>query len=417
MKNITLKLFPILISIVFLFPILKESLSSFAVILLCINTIVYKISAKEYNFLEPKTLLLTIPFWIILISAVFSSDFQKSVSHIQHALFFLIIPVFFSLIPKEFFNRQKINLYITVLKITCLSIAIIYIVAFFLNNPFDKFFVVFQNVSSFRDYIYFNFKLIVIHPTYFTTILIFCSAHSFALVLKQKKYIELVFVSCFLLISFLLLTRLNIVLLVLLLIGMLLSMGKLSLKKRILFSATIMLLITSLALLTPGIKNRFVELYHSFNKAPVDVSYDSTNIRKAIFDCSVAIAKENLLYGVGFENLQSKLNECYGKNYDSSFYESHNYMTHNYYFYILISTGITGFILFLIYLITIIRIGIKSNIFLLNVVIFNVLILCLIEDYLYRHFGVLYFNLLLMCFIQYSKNNPQKGSSEIETLP
>ena len=119
LKNISLKLFPFLISLLFLFPILKESLSSFLVILLCLNTIIYKIASKDYKMPEAKIYLLTLPFWIILISSFFSSDFQKSMVHIQHALFFLIIPIFFSLIPKEFFTWKRLNSYLSILKITC----------------------------------------------------------------------------------------------------------------------------------------------------------------------------------------------------------------------------------------------------------------------------------------------------------
>jgi hypothetical protein len=410
-KKITLKLFPFLLSFVFLFPILKESLSSFAIILVCINTIIYKISAKDYTFLEPKTILLTIPFWIILLNSFFSSDFQKSAPHIQHALFFLLIPVVFSLIPLEFFNRQRLNLYITVLKNTCLLIGIIYIICFFMDHSIKEFFVVFQHVSSFRNYIYYDFKLFKIHPTYYTTILILCAAHSFLLVLKQKKYGELLYILFFILLTFLLLTRLNILLLVLVLTGMLLFMSDLKKRERLLFFSLIILTISTLAVLTPGIKDRFVELYNSYNKPPVNVSYDSTNIRKAIFDCSVKISKDNLLLGVGFEKLQTKLNECYKSSYDSSFYKSQNYLTHNYYSYILLSSGLLGLFFYILYLINIIGIAFKTRFFLFYIFLFSTLMVCFIEDYLYRHFGVLYFNLLLICFIQYAKTTSQNSKT------
>ncbi|RTY99100.1 O-antigen ligase domain-containing protein [Flavobacterium sp. RSP49] len=403
-KNLTLKLFPVLLSLLFIFPLLKESISSFIIILICINTICYKIASKEYSFIDYKTALLTIPFWIILVNSVFVNTFGKSITPLQHALFFLIIPVFFSLIPKQFFTLEKINSYLTILKKTCLLIAVIYIFSFFINRPSSEFFVVFQNVSSFRNYIYYDFTLFTIHPTYYTTILILCAAHSFNRVLNDKKYIELLYILFFLLISFLLLTRLTIILFVLVLIGMLLFRGKIETKQRVVLTAITIGLITALSLLTPGIKTRFIELYNSYNKPPVNVSYDSTNIRKAILDCSITISKENFLYGIGFENLQAKLNECYGEHYDSSFYKSQNYLTHNYYFYILVSSGIIGFLFYICYLIFVIQTCLKTNVFLFKIFLFSTLIVCLIEDYLYRHYGVLYFNLLLICFIQYHKN-------------
>jgi O-antigen ligase len=180
--------------------------------------------------------------------------------------------------------------------------------------------------------------------------------------------------------------------------------SNLKIKQTLLLSAGILILVASIGVFTPGIKDRFVELFRSFNVKPKDVSYDSTNIRRAIFDCSVAISKENFLFGIGFENLQNELNACYKENYDSSFYDNHNYMTHNYFFYILLSSGIFGLILFLFYLANIIRIAFKANLFLFYVFLFNVIIIWFIEDYLYRQYGILYFNLMLLCFIRWSQN-------------
>lgn len=404
MKKISFKLFPILISLLFIFPILKENLSSFIVTLICLNTIIYKITAKDYTFIKPKTLLLTIPFCIILFSSFFSHNYRISLIHIQHALLFLIIPVFFSLIPIGFFNNQKVNLYIRILKLTCLLMAFIYVISFFRHNSIDNFFFVFQNVSAFRNYVYFDFNLFIIHPTYYTAILVFCSAHSFDLILNKKKYNEFLFVISFLIISFLLLTRLNIVLLVLTLIIMVFFKSQMNLRQKIAVSGTIVVSLTVLALFTPGIKTRFVEMFNSFNTKPENVAYDSTNIRIAIFDSSVAIAKENWITGVGFENLQNKLNDTYKKNYDSSFYTNQNYMTHNYFFYIFLSAGIFGLLFYLFYIINVIKICLKSNLFLFKVFLFNVLILCFIEDFFYRQYGILYFNLFFLCFIRYSEN-------------
>ncbi len=404
MKNITLKIFPVLISLLFIFPILKESLSSFIIVLICINTIFYKISVKEYRFFNIDTLLLTLPFWIILVRSLFSNNFQQNIPHIQHALFFLIIPIFFSLIPISFFTKQKLDFYIDIIKNTCLIIALTYTISFFATKSLSELFIVFQNVSTFRNYIYSDFNLFIIHPTYYTTILILCSAHSFDRILNQKKYYELIYIIGFLLISFFLLTRLNVVLIVLLLIGMVLFGKKLLLKQKFIFISLFLSIVIGLSIFTPGIRDRFIEMYDSYNKPPVNLNYDSTNIRIAIFDCSRELSKEKPFTGIGFENLQNKLNNCYATNYDSNFYESLTYMTHNYFFYIFISSGLIGLCLFSIYLVNILHIARKSKIFLFNVFLFNALIVCLFEDYLYRHYGVLYFNLLLICFIQYSKN-------------
>ena len=402
-KNATLKLFPVLISFIFLFPILKENLSSFGVILLVLNVILYKFYVKDFSFINLKTLLLTIPFWIILMTSVFTTNLSISLIHIQHSLFFLIIPIAFSLIPIEVFSLKKINLYFKILKNTCLLITIIFVTSYLVDVPLWKFNFGHYNDSHFRDYIYNDFKLFKIHPTYFTSILILCSAHSYEFVLKQKKYLELIYVFVFLAITFLLLTRLNIVILVSTLLLMTLFRSSLQAKHRLFLCLAGQGLVLAFIVFTPGIRTRFAEIANSFNVKPQDVSYDSTNVRKAIFDCDLTLLKENWATGIGFENLQDQLNYCYKSNYDSSFYLDLNYMTHNYYLYIFIGSGILGFILYLIYILNLVQVCVKKNFFLLNLLLINALILCFIEDYFYRQFGVLYFNIVLMLFLRLTK--------------
>ncbi|WP_333599017.1 O-antigen ligase family protein [Flavobacterium sp.] len=404
MKKISLKLFPFLISFLFIFPILKESLSSFIVILICLNTIIYKIAAKDYTFPKPKTLLLTIPFWIILIRSLFTSHFSVNATHIQHALFFLLLPVFFLLIPKEFFRKEKLNLYFEILKNACFVIAFGYVIAFLCVYNFSDFFVFKYDIPKFRDFVYSEVPFFKIHPTYYTSIVFLCTAYSFEKVLKEKKYMELIYIAVFIMITFMLLAKINIIMIVGLLLFMLVFRSQISVKQKIASSAFFLVTTMVLVLAIPGIKLRFIEVFKSYNKPPVGVAYDSTNIRVSIYNCCWNIAKDNYLLGVGFENLQTELNTCYKSNYDSSFYASHDYMTHNYYFYLLLSSGIIGLLCYFFYLLTVIRICWKTNLFLFKVLLFNVLIICCVEDYLYRHYGILYFNLMLVCFLQYSKN-------------
>lgn len=390
---------------VFLFPILKENISSFIIILLCFNLLIYKITSKDFRFIKFADLFLTIPFWIVLFTSFFTSNIKNSLTHVQHALFFLIVPIVFLLTPKEFFCKKKIDRYLSILKNTCLIISLIYIVSYFINVPLWKFNFEHYNDSNFREYIYNEFKLFKIHPTYLTSIIILCSVHSYELVLKQKKYFQLIYVFVFLTITFLLLTRLNIVLLVLYLFFMSLFRSSLHTKNRIILSASIVVLILTLGVFTPGINRRFTEIINSFGVKPNGLTYDSTNVRKAILDCDLKLANDNWLKGIGFENLQDDLNNCYKSSYNSNFYLDHNYMTHNYYLYILISSGIFGFLFYMAYIVNLIKIGLQKNIFLLNVLLINTLIICSIEDYFYRQYGVLYFNLILMIFIKFDENN------------
>lgn len=412
LKNITYKLFPYLIVLCFCFPVLKENISSITIGLLIINTILYRSSIKDFKIESYKVFFLTIPFWIVVCTSIFTTNIYLSLTHVNNALLFLLIPITFTYIPKEIFTEKRLEFFIFSLKNIGLSIAIIYITKYFIDIPAWKFTMNFYNESTFRNYIYNDFNWFKIHPTYYTIILIFCGVHSLNLVLQQKKYLQLIYVFSFIIITFLLLTKLTTVLMVSIMFYMLLFKNPINVYYKGFISFISVIAIGVLILFTPGVKNRFMELYNSVNVKPKDLTFDSTNIRKAIFDCSVNLFKENWVRGVGFENIQLELNNCYKSNYDSDFYKNHNYLTHNYYLYIFISSGIFGFLFYLFYLANIIRISFKSRIFLFQSFVFTILVVCFIEDYLYRQYGVLYFNLILMCFIKFIENNNSSVSNQ-----
>ena len=209
MKKTLHPFFNILIPLLFLFPLFKESISTFIVLLLAITTLCHSI-IENFNTFNKKILLFTIPFWLISCNTLYYSINFKGLEHIQHALFFLVIPVCFSLIPKIYFNLSKLDFYFFLLKASCLLITIGYIYSFFSTHEITDLYEVSYNTSGFRNYIYNDLTLFRIHPTYFTTLLIFCITHAAEKVISKKDYRELFFIIPFILISFLLLSKINI---------------------------------------------------------------------------------------------------------------------------------------------------------------------------------------------------------------
>ena len=218
MKIITEKIYLFLIPSLFTFPLFKESISSAIIVLLVLNTILYHFAHKIVPKIKLEIFFLTIPFWIVLIHSLIFNQLLNNKIPLQHALFFLIIPLIFTLIPFRFFDAKSMTLYFSILKNTCLIIGLFYIISYFYYHSFNELFVVFQNVSSFRNYVYNDVNIIKIHPTYYTTILILCCIQSFESVIKEKKYFEFVYILFFIVISFLLLAKLNIVFLVIVLL-------------------------------------------------------------------------------------------------------------------------------------------------------------------------------------------------------
>lgn len=394
------KNFKYILPLFFLFPMFKENLLSFLIILLCANTFFYLIQNKIKLEINKSFLVLTIPFWIVLISSIFFFKNFETLKPIKNVLFFLLFPILFYFIPKNNFTDSKINFYIKILKNSCLLIVFFYIVGFFYNYSISDFFIVKYRVSKFRQFAYEEIGFLKIHPTYFTTIVLFCLSHSFINLFRLKKWSEILYIVFFILIIFLLVAKINLIFLFLFILIFPLIYIKGMFYQKILFYISFLIISLFLIKKTPGLYDRFYELTISLTNTPKNLSYDSTNIRVALYNCDLTLAKDNFLYGVGFENIKNEIESCLKSNYNSSFYLDHQYLSHNYFLYIFISSGVLGLICFLIYLMGVFKIVRKVNLFLFYFFFVNVIVVLLTEDFFYRVFGSFYFNLIVLMYFK-----------------
>jgi O-antigen ligase len=387
-----------LVTLQFSFILFKENISSLFFIILTIAGIIYSVQARQ-KFINKELLFFTIPFFIVLIRCVFDPA-PDALAPVKNTLFFLLFPFTFSLLPNEVFTGRKITFYLTVLKNCCAAVAIGYIILFLYYYDFKDFFIYKYKIPHFRDFVYNETPIFRIHPTYFTTITLFCTAHALEKFrLNRKKYLyELLYVALFVGITFLLLVKVNIILILLLLGYSILYRFKIKLVYKIAAFSLAAMVALVLALNVPGIKYRFTEIIESFNKPPQGAAHDSTNIRVAIINCSLELAENNYLCGVGFNNIDNSLNRCFEANYNTDFFVGKNYMSHNYYFYMFLGGGVMALAAFLLFTGMVIRLMLKINNFLLYIMIGSVLIISFTEDYFYRHFGLYYFCLIFFTF-------------------
>ncbi|WP_338409383.1 O-antigen ligase family protein [uncultured Flavobacterium sp.] len=410
MKYNAKKAFPFLISLLFLFPLFKENIVSFIFILVSLNTIIYQFQNKSFKRPKKEILLLTIPFWIVFILSLFYFDGLQSLKPISNSMFFLLFPILFNYIPEENFSSDKLNKYINILKNASLLIIVYYLVSFFYNYTIYDFFIVSNNVSKFRNFVYNELLFFKIHPAYFTTILVFCTAFSLKEILQKKKWVNLIYVFFFILITFLLLTKINIIYLTCLLISFVFFQIKKHFIQKVLVFGLLLGGGSFLVNNTPGLNERFYELSVSLTKVPNEFSYNSTNIRVAIYNCDYQIIKENFWFGVGFNNIIDEIDRCLNSTYNSSFTNDHNYLSHNYYMYILISGGIFSLLFFLFYLYTVLKVLLKTNLFICYAFFINCLTISMIEDFFFRAYGLFFFNLIVLMFY---KNNQITGERYI----
>lgn len=412
MKYDSEKAFPYLISSLFLFPLFKESILTLLLMLLLVNTIIYVVKNKKNQLPKKQILYLTIPFWIVLVSSLFHFKSLNSLKPVGNAMFFLLFPLVFNYIPLSNFTSIKIEKYLTLLKNVCLFIIFFYFIAFFYNYTIYDFFIVSNNVSKFRNFIYNEITFFKIHPNYFTTVLMFCTAFSLKNVVMKKNWLELLYVFFFILITFLLITKINVVFLTGLIVFFLFFQIKGFIIQKVLFFVLFLGVLSFLVKNTPGLNERIYEFSNSLTKPPKDLSYNSTNIRVALYNCDFELAKENFWLGTGFENIKNEIESCLNSKYDSSFSQDHQYLSHNYFLYILISGGIFSLLAFLFYLFSVFKIVLKANLFILYVFFANIITLLMIEDFLYRAFGLFFFNLIVL--IYYKNNQIEKDKNYIE---
>jgi O-antigen ligase len=404
MKNKLLLLIKIFFACLFIFPFFKESISSFFLIMLCFFTLLNLIINKEKIGFSKKVGIYTIPFFIVLMTNVFAVNSSFDFNSVGKAFLFFAFPVVFYNLPFEFFKKLENN-YLYIFKYTCLLICMFYVFSFLSNYPFLDFFTETNNESVFRKFVYKEILFFKIHPTYFSVFLLFCVAHSIVEFNKEKKWLNIFLFLFFSIMILLLSSKIVILLNIITSIYLFISIGNIK-KRYVLFGSVLFFFLGILIL--PGIKSRFVESIKDFNNPPVGKYYNSTNIRKSIIDCSTTILKENYIRGVGFSNIQNELNLCYESKYNSDFYKQQDYLTHNYFFYIFLGSGIVGFLFFLFYLITLIKDCFAINNKVLNVFVFSCIVLMFFEDFLYRHYGCYFFNLIIMSyFMRYEilKNN------------
>lgn len=407
MKAFFQRAFTITVPALFTFPLFKENISSLLFIIYAINVAGYCMVVKKVK-IHRNIVFLTIPFWIMLITSGFHIiNGTGTAKGLNIGIFFLLFPILFFNTPTSCFTLKKIKFYLNILQYSCIVIIIGYILLFLYKYNYTDFFVYQYNIPKFRDFVYTEISIFKIHPTYFTSILFLCTALSLIQAIKNSYYVGYLHTLLFVFISFMLLSKINIILLLALIFLIILFHTGLSIRKKLIGIGVFFCISLAFILYVPGIQNRFREIYISYNNPPVGLAYDSTNIRVAITKCTFNEIRENYLFGVGFDNVYDTLRSCFTKKYNNtSFYAKTNYLTHNYYAYILLSSGIIGFIAFLFYL-GIVFYKLKTiNNFICYAAIINILLICFTEDYLYRHYGIFYYHLIFMTFLMHSKSLP-----------
>lgn len=395
----------IVLGIICLFPILKFSMISLAIILFILTCIIFSSNKeREENTLFIKHFIYnSVFFFLILTSITYSSDLEIGLKKIQQALSILIFPIaIFFLMPKM--NLKKISILFWTFTVSCLVLTIYIYSELVLNNSFSSLSennVKFWN-NPFREAI-FNLPYFDLHPTYYSLwlgfVLLFLTNQ---ILIKKDNLIRVTMAIIVIFFGFTLLlfaARGPLLGFILAFIFVLLQYLK-STKRKIIFLFFLIISVGISVTQISFLKSRFVEEFQAQEfRPPVGIAHTSTNIRVGIYTCVFQIFRENPLFGVGVGDVQKELNECYSQFHTRVYQEGH-YNTHSTYFNVLLSNGIIGLLFFLAALLYQLRLAFKSkNSFYLAflILLFTTM---LFENVLVRMHGAVFYGLFNSIFIK-----------------
>ena len=151
-----------------------------------------------------------------------------------------------------------------------------------------------------------------------------------------------------------------------------------------------------------------VKLFKSISENNIEEGVDK---RIYIYSCSIELIKNNILFGYGVGNVQSKLNDCYDENsYIVAEYQSigSDINSHNYYFNLWLGGGITALLLFMYMLFSNLKIAIEAKSYAYGFFIFIFIVGLLTENILVRMSGVFLFAIHNSLFYSTYMTNAKK---------
>ncbi|WP_408611550.1 O-antigen ligase family protein [Flavivirga abyssicola] len=375
------------------FPLMKENINSITIIIAAFFVLLNTIIFKKTLMFNKQLLLFTLIFWLFFFHEFLTMDFN--IKRVLLHLPFLVFPVLFHFKP-DYLDKTIMEISIIVFQGSVSLASCCYLVHFLGEYNVDKlFFIDKYNIPLFRDFIFRNSPL-HIHPTYFSSFLLVSFTVSAYKTLRKKTNLKFTLVNVFNVVFttfmiFLFSSRIIILLLFITIFALLLLFLKSFNEKKIWFYSILISLFIIMTLLPfkQILSQRFNEVLTDY-KRPVKENYhNSTNMRIAILKCSFVLMENLPLFGYGDE-LQSNLNFCYENSFNSNFSKNKNYNTHNYYLNLVLYGGWFFVLFFLSYIILVIRKIRGSTLALL--LLFQLLIVNLSENYLSRHYGIVTFN-------------------------
>jgi len=299
---------------------------------------------KPKNLKWQKLIVLTIPYWLLWLSVMYSDNSTYAIKKLTETrLSLFLIPLSFFLLPPEYIAiiRNKLYLFKKVFILCTVTFCCIYLVyLFFIPEPENPAFRFPSNF--FFQYGIISLDLWDINPIYQaflnTISLIFLA--EITIKMKIRYQFAMTLFPILLLVTCLLVGKTSLIFIAFFTIWLIHTYIKnWKLKTAIYLLGIFLAIIFSK---TPFIKYELIELEHLFRGKNKVSNNDSADLRGRILISSFQLLKESpVIYGLGIGDAQKELNKIYAKNEYLDLL-SKNYNTHNQFIGTYLEMGIVG---------------------------------------------------------------------------
>lgn len=382
------------------FPIYPYFVLSLSIIIYCILTII-NFFTKPIKSLKTKGecfLLFAFYFFLVFFTFFVDASFE-AIKDLQSSMVLFVIPIiyiFFSttnLSPSQF---QKV-LKIFVGSSLMVGILILFLPRLYNYSNFDFYLRLRDAIQKIQ---YWDFHPVYL-SLYFTMSLFILGYFYKRIESKSTKILVAILILFFAILILLLVSRIAIISFLFSILFLSLARKK-YIKKGLFISGIVFTFIILISFNFSSMNKQWEEIIGLKNVSlPYGKFPTSPQIRVGLYHCSFQTIKENYGMGIGVENFQNSLNQCYQKFNN---FEKNDYNSHNYYLYLLGSGGIVCLVLFIISIYIQLRLFSKNKNPLFLAFTLTIVIFSLTENILSRSYGALFFTFFILLFISQKHN-------------
>lgn len=395
-----LKAYEYITALVAAFPLLGQKGGVYAVILWCVYSLFIVVTMKSYRLTKNDVMnivVLSALYLSYIVSYFFAADKHEVGKLLERALPFLLFPLFM-IMNKQFITKNTLRLALHIFVISCIILGL-YVWGVIFSQGIEK---IFKEDHYYNPIIRNIFSDTTgIHLPYLGMLFVFAALILLYDVFAVQARNYFLLAARLLAIVFLLISvaafMARMSLFIFFVVAVFFTLRKIRSLRHLIGVGLLGIIIIVGVLLLPSSQRRVKESLSAKYELPhAGQPSEEVNFRYGVYHCVNEVLKEHWLTGVGVDNVQKELDNCYSaytyRGTDD--YINISYNSHNQYLDIMLKYGVFGLIIFLISLLW----GIKNRNILYQGFIIIIFMALLTENMFTRQVGVLFFTFFNMLF-------------------